>query len=193
MLRASNLQKSFGKRSVVRGVSMQVERGNVVGLLGPNGAGKTTTLRMLYSLLPPDEGEIRIDGLDPTRNAMAIKRTLGVDGLFAQFLELAARLVDQPVIDPPPISIFKVRDKNANMPFFLCPVQRLIHLLVALAFVIKRRVPHIHFQRIPCLLSQHHCWCHHDKKYEGPYHPGAVFQPFSDPCLNDKKKTFHSR
>ncbi len=47
-------------------------------MLGPNGAGKTTTLRMLYSLLPPDQGEIRIDGLDPTRDAMAIKRTLGV-------------------------------------------------------------------------------------------------------------------
>ena len=52
--------------------------GEITGLLGPNGAGKTTTLRMLYSLLPPDKGEIRIDGLDPTRDAMAIKRTLGV-------------------------------------------------------------------------------------------------------------------
>ncbi len=52
--------------------------GEITGLLGPNGAGKTTTLRMLYSLLPPDEGEIRIDGLDPTRDAMEIKRTLGV-------------------------------------------------------------------------------------------------------------------
>jgi sodium transport system ATP-binding protein len=47
-------------------------------LLGPNGAGKTTTLRMLYSLLPPDAGEILIDGLDPARDAMEIKRTLGV-------------------------------------------------------------------------------------------------------------------
>jgi sodium transport system ATP-binding protein len=78
MIRVSNLHKSFGKVKAVRGISFEVRDGEITGLLGPNGAGKTTTLRMLYSLLPPDEGEIRIDGLDPTRDAMAIKRTLGV-------------------------------------------------------------------------------------------------------------------
>ena len=62
----------------MNGVSFEARDGEITGLLGPNGAGKTTTLRMLYSLLPPDEGEIRIDGLDPTRDAMEIKRTLGV-------------------------------------------------------------------------------------------------------------------
>ena len=78
MIKVSNLHKSFGKVKAVRGISFEVRDGEITGLLGPNGAGKTTTLRMLYSLLPPDEGEIRIDGLDPTRDAMAIKRTLGV-------------------------------------------------------------------------------------------------------------------
>ena len=78
MIKVSNLHKSFGKVKAVRGISFEVHDGEITGLLGPNGAGKTTTLRMLYSLLPPDEGEIRIDGLDPTRDAMAIKRTLGV-------------------------------------------------------------------------------------------------------------------
>jgi sodium transport system ATP-binding protein len=78
MIKVSNLYKSFGKVKAVRGISFEVRDGEITGLLGPNGAGKTTTLRMLYSLLPPDEGEIRIDGLDPTRDAMAIKRTLGV-------------------------------------------------------------------------------------------------------------------
>ena len=78
MIIVKNLKKSFGKVEAVRGISFQVRDGEITGLLGPNGAGKTTTLRMLYSLLPPDEGEIRIDGLDPTRDAMAIKRTLGV-------------------------------------------------------------------------------------------------------------------
>jgi sodium transport system ATP-binding protein len=78
MIRVSNLHKSFGKVKAVRGISFDVRDGEITGLLGPNGAGKTTTLRMLYSLLPPDQGEIRIDGLDPTRDAMAIKRTLGV-------------------------------------------------------------------------------------------------------------------
>jgi len=78
MITVSNLHKSFGKVKAVRGVSFEARDGEITGLLGPNGAGKTTTLRMLYSLLPPDEGEIRIDGLDPTRDAMEIKRTLGV-------------------------------------------------------------------------------------------------------------------
>ncbi len=78
MITVTNLHKSFGKVKAVRGVTFEARDGEITGLLGPNGAGKTTTLRMLYSLLPPDEGEIRIDGLDPTRDAMAIKRTLGV-------------------------------------------------------------------------------------------------------------------
>ena len=78
MIVVKNLHKSFGDVKAVNGVSFEARDGEITGLLGPNGAGKTTTLRMLYSLLPPDEGEIRIDGLDPTRDAMEIKRTLGV-------------------------------------------------------------------------------------------------------------------
>ena len=78
MIVVKNLRKSFGDVKAVNGVSFEARDGEITGLLGPNGAGKTTTLRMLYSLLPPDEGEIRIDGLDPTHDAMEIKRTLGV-------------------------------------------------------------------------------------------------------------------
>jgi len=78
MIKVTNLHKSFGDIKAVRGISFEVRDGEITGLLGPNGAGKTTTLRMLYSLLPPDRGEIRIDGLDPGKDAMAIKRTLGV-------------------------------------------------------------------------------------------------------------------
>jgi len=88
MIRVTNLHKSFGEVKAVRGVSFEARDGEITGLLGPNGAGKTTTLRMLYSLLPPDKGEISIDGLDPTRDAMEIKRTLGVvpdgRGLYAR-------------------------------------------------------------------------------------------------------------
>ena len=78
MIVVRDLHKHFGEVKAVNGVSFEARDGEITGLLGPNGAGKTTTLRMLYSLLPPDGGEIRIDGLDPTRDAMAIKRTLGV-------------------------------------------------------------------------------------------------------------------
>ena len=78
MIVVRNLKKSFGDVKAVNGVSFEARNGEITGLLGPNGAGKTTTLRMLYSLLPPDEGEIRIDGMDPAKDAMEIKRTLGV-------------------------------------------------------------------------------------------------------------------
>ncbi len=78
MIVVKGLHKSFGEVKAVNGVSFEARDGQITGLLGPNGAGKTTTLRMLYSLLPPDSGEIRIDGLDPARDAMEIKRTLGV-------------------------------------------------------------------------------------------------------------------
>ncbi len=78
MITVNNLHKSFGEVKAVRGISFEARDGEITGLLGPNGAGKTTTLRMLYSLLPPDDGEIRIDGLNPVHDALAIKRTLGV-------------------------------------------------------------------------------------------------------------------
>ena len=78
MIEVKDLYKSFGKVKAVSGVSFTARDGQITGLLGPNGAGKTTTLRMLYSLLPPDSGQILIDGLDPTRDSLAIKRTLGV-------------------------------------------------------------------------------------------------------------------
>jgi len=88
MIKVTDLHKSFGQIKAVQGVSFEARDGEVTGLLGPNGAGKTTTLRMLYSLLPPDAGEIRIDNLDPTRDAMAIKNTIGVvpdnRGLYAR-------------------------------------------------------------------------------------------------------------
>ena len=78
MIVVTDLRKSFGDVKAVNGISFEARDGEITGLLGPNGAGKTTTLRMLYSLLPPDGGRILIDGLDPTRDAMEIKRTLGV-------------------------------------------------------------------------------------------------------------------
>ena len=78
MIEVRELHKAFGEVKAVNGVSFEARDGEITGLLGPNGAGKTTTLRMLYSLLPPDSGEIRIDGLSPATDAMAIKHTLGV-------------------------------------------------------------------------------------------------------------------
>ena len=59
----TNISKTFGKTVAVNNVSFEVERGRIFGLLGPNGAGKTTTIRMINFIMPPDEGEILINGI----------------------------------------------------------------------------------------------------------------------------------
>ena len=78
MLKAVNLHKSFGKREVVRGVTMHVEPGNVVGLLGPNGAGKTTCFYMIVGLIAVGEGHIEVDGTDITHHPVNVRSALGV-------------------------------------------------------------------------------------------------------------------
>jgi lipopolysaccharide export system ATP-binding protein len=70
--------KSFKKRTVVRGVSLEVRRGEAVGLLGPNGAGKTTVFYMITGLIPADEGSIKIDGRDVTKLPMYRRARLGI-------------------------------------------------------------------------------------------------------------------
>jgi lipopolysaccharide export system ATP-binding protein len=70
--------KSFKKRTVVRGVSLEVRRGEAVGLLGPNGAGKTTVFYMITGLIPADEGSIKIDGRDVTKMPMYRRSRLGI-------------------------------------------------------------------------------------------------------------------
>ncbi len=73
-----NLAKSFGKRQVVRDVSLTLGRGEIVGLLGPNGAGKTTCFYMIMGLIGADSGSISIDGEDVTRLPMYQRARLGV-------------------------------------------------------------------------------------------------------------------
>ena len=82
MITANDLHKSFKTRAgvvnAVDGVSFTARDGEITGLLGPNGAGKTTTLRMLYTLMQPERGNITIDGLDAAREPEAVRRALGV-------------------------------------------------------------------------------------------------------------------
>jgi lipopolysaccharide export system ATP-binding protein len=78
MLKATNLHKSFGKRDVVRGVTMQVEPGKVVGLLGPNGAGKTTCFYMIVGLVSADKGNILVDETDVTHEPVNVRSSLGL-------------------------------------------------------------------------------------------------------------------
>ena len=82
MIRAHDLHKSFktktGLVNAVSGVGFDAHDGQITGLLGPNGAGKTTTLRMLYTLMKPDQGRIEVDGVDTTKDPVAVRRALGV-------------------------------------------------------------------------------------------------------------------
>jgi sodium transport system ATP-binding protein len=78
MIEVSDLHKRFGEVKAVDGVSFVARDGEITGLLGPNGAGKTTTLRMLYTLMRPDAGTVRVDGIDAAADPLAVRRRLGV-------------------------------------------------------------------------------------------------------------------
>ncbi len=76
-LETLDLTKRYGDRTAVDSLSLQIRRGEIFGLLGPNGAGKTTTILMLLGLTEPTSGEAQVDGLDPRREPLAIKRRVG--------------------------------------------------------------------------------------------------------------------
>lgn len=78
LLRSENLVKHYGTRTVVKGVSLQVAQGEIVGLLGPNGAGKTTTFYMTVGFIKPDEGAVKLDGQPISDLAMYERAKLGI-------------------------------------------------------------------------------------------------------------------
>lgn len=78
MIEAMDLVKSFGGKRALDGLSFTARDGQVTGLLGPNGAGKTTALRMLYGVMQPDEGSVRVDGIDASADRVAAQSRLGV-------------------------------------------------------------------------------------------------------------------
>lgn len=77
-LRTFDLTKSYGGRTVVRGINLDVSSGEVVGLLGPNGAGKTTTFYMTVGLVAPDSGRVELNGVDVTDDPMFVRARKGV-------------------------------------------------------------------------------------------------------------------
>lgn len=83
ILRTENIVKKYGKRVVVKGVSIDVNQGEIVGLLGPNGAGKTTTFYMMVGLIKPFSGRIFLDDMDITEMPMYQRAQHGV-GYLAQ-------------------------------------------------------------------------------------------------------------
>lgn len=77
-LEAIKLEKSYRGRKIVRGISVEVKHGEVVGLLGPNGAGKTTTFYMVVGLVRPDQGRVLLDGMDITKMPMYRRAKNGI-------------------------------------------------------------------------------------------------------------------
>jgi ABC-2 type transport system ATP-binding protein len=77
ILQVENLVKRYGDVEAVRGVSFNVEEGEVFGLLGPNGAGKTSTIEIMEGLRTPDSGRVSVCGLDPQKNAQELKHEIG--------------------------------------------------------------------------------------------------------------------
>ena len=78
MIETTDVRKQFGAVQALGGVSFTARDGHITALLGPNGAGKTTLLRLLVGLLKRDHGSIRIDGIDPAVDPMAVRRNLGL-------------------------------------------------------------------------------------------------------------------
>ncbi|MDH3428869.1 MAG: ATP-binding cassette domain-containing protein [Gammaproteobacteria bacterium] len=77
MIRVNDIYKSFGKIRAVQGVSFDAPDGKITGLLGPNGAGKSTTLRILYTVLKPDQGSASIDGADVVTASLQARQRIG--------------------------------------------------------------------------------------------------------------------
>src|SRR6187402_2090189 len=77
-LHTEELTKSYGGRTVVKGVNLDISSGEVVGLLGPNGAGKTTTFSMVVGLVSPDSGRVLLDGADVTEDPMYVRARRGI-------------------------------------------------------------------------------------------------------------------
>jgi ABC-2 type transport system ATP-binding protein len=82
-IETDGLSKRYGDVQALDGVTLRAEKGTVLGLLGPNGAGKTTVVRILTTLLRPDAGSARVDGLDVVKDASQLRERIGLAGQYA--------------------------------------------------------------------------------------------------------------
>jgi ABC-2 type transport system ATP-binding protein len=87
IVKVNDLHKSYDKQEVVRGISFEVQKGEIFGILGPNGAGKTTTLEMMEALRPIDKGSVLINGVDVAKSSQKVKYMIGVQLQSTAFMD----------------------------------------------------------------------------------------------------------
>jgi ABC-2 type transport system ATP-binding protein len=87
-IKIKGLRKSFKKLEVLKGIELTIPRGTMLALLGPNGAGKTTTVRILSTLIKPDQGEVKVNGFDVVKEAHEVRSSIGLTGQYAAVDEL---------------------------------------------------------------------------------------------------------
>jgi ABC-2 type transport system ATP-binding protein len=87
IVKVSDLHKSYDKQEVVKGISFEVQKGEIFGILGPNGAGKTTTLEMMEALRPIDKGSVLINGVDVAKSSQKVKYMIGVQLQSTAFMD----------------------------------------------------------------------------------------------------------
>jgi ABC-2 type transport system ATP-binding protein len=92
MLKIDHLYKSYGRRPVLQGLSLEIARGEIYGLIGPNGAGKTTTINILCNLLKPDSGDVKIAGLAPSDHTKSLIGIVPQENLVYKNLTCAENL-----------------------------------------------------------------------------------------------------
>ncbi len=109
-LRADGLTKAYKNKSVLRGVSVSVQRGEAVGLLGPNGAGKTTCFYLITGLIPADGGRIMLDGQELTTLPMYQRARLGVGYLPQEASIFRGLTVEQNIL-----SVLQVAESNPEI------------------------------------------------------------------------------
>ncbi len=118
ILRAENIVKKYGSRTVVKGVSVNVKKGEIVGLLGPNGAGKTTSFYMIVGLITPNDGKIFLDDIEITKEPVFKRAKRGI-GYLAQeasvFRQLSVEDNLKAILEMTPLSKEEQRDKMETL------------------------------------------------------------------------------
>lgn len=118
ILKAKNLVKAFGSRTVVNDVSIEVRTGEVVGLLGPNGAGKTTSFYMTVGLLAPDSGSIWLNDTDITKEPMYKRAQIGVGYLPQEasvFRKMSVEDNISAILETMPLSAREIRTRTDEL------------------------------------------------------------------------------